>query len=112
MLESSDPTEIVVFYYADGLPMSAVNDLTGRCLDNFLRLRQNWYRYAGSGGGDSAADNPGQRVSIPIYSGKDVETRVLDTDIICKLCKVAGRYAMQYPHLLELKNCNRASDED
>ena len=100
-----------MFYYVDGIPMSAVSDLTGRCLDNFLKLRQNWYRYSGSTGGNSAVDNPGQRVSIPIYSGQDVETRVLDNEIICKLCKVADRYAAQYPNLLELKNCNHTPDQ-
>lgn len=110
LLDSSDPTEIVVFYYVDGIPMSAVNDLTGRCLESFLKLRQNWYRYAGSTGSNGSVDNPGQRVSIPVYSGKDAETRILDNEIICKLCKVAGRYAVQFPHLLELKNCNYGSD--
>ena len=35
LIRSSDPTEIAIFYYVDGLPMSAVKDLTGRCLDAF-----------------------------------------------------------------------------
>src|SRR5436190_10098549 len=35
LLKSDDPAEIVVFYYIDGLPMSAITDLTGRCLDAF-----------------------------------------------------------------------------
>jgi hypothetical protein len=100
----------VVFYYVDGIPMSAVNDFTGRCLDNFLKMRQNWYRYAGTGA-NGATDNPGQRVSVPVYSGKDAETRVLENDIIAKLCKVAERYATQYQNLLELKNFHRSYDD-
>lgn len=111
LLESSDPTEIAVFYYVDGIPMSAVNDLTGRCLESFLKLRQNWYRYSGTASSNGSVDNPGQRVSIPIYSGKDVETLVLDKDIIGKLCKVAERYARQFPNLLELKNFSHGPDQ-
>lgn len=44
LIRSSDPTEIAIFYYVDGLPMSAVKDLTGRCLDAFLKRRLDWHR--------------------------------------------------------------------
>ena len=113
LLESSDPTEIVVFYYVDGIPMSAVNDLTGRCLESFLKQRQNWYRYSGTTGSNGTNNNPGQRVSIPIYSGKHAETLVLEKDIISKLCNtVARRYAIQFPHLLELQNSNHEPEPE
>ena len=110
LLDSSDPTEIVVFYYADGIPMSAINDLTTRCLDNFLKLRQNWYRQVGSTANGSADGS--QRVNIPVYSGVNAEKRVLDQGIFCKLSKVAGRYTAPYLELPELKNCNHIPEPE
>jgi len=67
-------------------------------------LRRNWYRHA-SASGNSSAKNPGQRVSIPLYSGKEAETRVIDQDIICKLCNVTRQFIEEYSDLDELHNC-------
>lgn len=97
LVPSRDPSEIVVFYYADGLPMSAVTDLTGRCLDAFLRRRQSWYRQSkvgNNGTENSAAYN--QRVGVPVYSGKDTEQRVLDTGVIRDLYLVRGQNVATY----------------
>src|SRR5437762_1823176 len=44
LIPSKDSTEIVIFYYADGLPISAVTDLTGHCLDALLKQRSTWQR--------------------------------------------------------------------
>ena len=82
LFRSNDPTEIVVFHYIDGLPMSAVNDLTGRCLEAFLQRRKIWYR-RGKGGFT-------QTVGVPVYSGLDAEQRVRETGIIRRLYEVKG----------------------
>lgn len=111
LLETKDPTEIVVFYYVDGIPASAINDLTGRCLEAFLKLRRNWYKHARSNGNGSA-NNPGQRVSIPIYSGREADKRVIEQGIICKLCKVTGRFIEEYHDLPELQHCSLSSSGD
>src|ERR1051326_1577402 len=111
LLDTKDPTEIVVFYYVDGIPASAVSDLTGRCLEAFLKLRRNWYKHARSSG-NSGGNNPGQRVSIPIYSGQEADKRVIDQDIICKLCRVTGRFINEYHDLRELQQCNLPSSKN
>lgn len=104
LLVTKDPTEIVIFYYVEGLPMSALQDLTGRCLEAFLKLRQNWYKQTRTSG-NSGVDNPSQRVSIPIYSGMEAEHRVIQQGIICKLCQSTGRNFSNYRNLPELKDC-------
>lgn len=79
--KSDDPTEIVVFYYVDGLAMSAVNDLRGRCYDAYLALREKEQllhsrnKTRGVGGFERSASNS-------IYSGKDAQDRVMKTDVV------------------------------
>ncbi len=85
LLHSDDPTEIAVFYYVDGIPMSAIEDLRGRCLDAFLKRRQRWHRQKALLRLDAPAgslDYVNQNVGVPIYSGKDAEERVLSTGVI------------------------------
>ena len=105
LLVTKDPTEIVVFYYVEGLPMSALQDLTARCLEAFLKLRQNWYKHTRTSG-NSSADNLGRKVSIPIYSGMEAEYRVLQQGVICKLCQSIRKDFSNYRDLPELKDCN------
>jgi hypothetical protein len=96
LIPTKDPTEIVVFYYVDGLPMSAIQDLTGRCLDTFLERRKEWL---------NREQNTTQDVWIPLYSGKDAEERVIQHRIICKLCQNIGKDFSDYRDLPELKDC-------
>lgn len=91
LLQSDDPTEIAIFYYVDGLPMSAIDDLRGRCLNAFLAYRQRWNQQQISLNSSSPAPSIGalnQRISVPVYSGKDAETRVLEKGIIHRLYAV------------------------
>lgn len=101
LLPSNDPTEIAVFYYVDGIPMSAVEDLKGRCLNAFLRRRQQWGKWqeqkahlnghSPNGRGPvSSIDSLNRRVGVPVYSGKDAEQRVLKTGVIKNLYRVKG----------------------
>lgn len=96
LVSSKDPSEIAVFYYADGLPMSAVTDLTGRCLDAFLKRRQSWYRHNKANSNGSASSSYNQRVGVPVYSGRDAEQRVLDTGVIRDLYLVRGQNVATY----------------
>jgi hypothetical protein len=106
LIESRDPTEIIVFYYVDGLPISAMQDLTGRCLDAFLKRRQLWLNQSHPTSNRSGTTtNPTHTVGVPVYSGKDAEECVILYDIICKLCKATGRNFSQYQRLPELNNC-------
>jgi hypothetical protein len=82
LIRSNDPTEIDVFLSSDGLSASAVNDLTGRCLEAFLQRRKSWYR-RGKGGFTPT-------VGVPVYSGLDAEQRVYETGIIRRLYEVRG----------------------
>lgn len=95
LISSKDPSEIAVFYYVDGLPMSAVNDLTGRCLDAFLKRRYAWYRQSKQNG---LSTNGGykQRVGVPVYSGADADQRVLETGVIRQLYYVRGQNVGRY----------------
>lgn len=94
LLKSDDPTEIVVFYYIDGLPMSAITDLNGRCLNAFLKRRYDWYkqvktqaRASQNGNNPSISNGFNQKVGVPIYSGYDAEQHVRSTGVICQLYK-------------------------
>jgi len=98
LIKSQDPTEIVVFYYVDGLPISAVQDFQGRCLDAFLQRRLDWLTQT-----NSNESNPSQRVGVPVYSGKDTEECVVYTRVIAQLCKATGRDFTKYKDLPELK---------
>jgi hypothetical protein len=88
LFRSNDPTEIIVFHYIDGLPMSAVNDLTGRCLEAFLQRRKVWFR--------RSKGNFTQTVGVPVYSGLDAEQRVRETEIIRRLYEVKGESVGDY----------------
>jgi hypothetical protein len=90
LLQSEDPSEIVVFYYVDGLPMSAINDLTGRCLEAFLKRRKAWHRQTILNGGNANGSYK-QRIGVPVYSGKDAEERVLDSGVVYQLYNVRGQ---------------------
>lgn len=98
LIDSKDPTEIVVFYYVDGLPISSVQDFQGRCLDAFLQRRLDWLTQTASN-----ASNTSQRVGVPVYSGKDSEERVIHTRVIAQLCKATGRDFTKYKMLPELQ---------
>src|SRR5262249_46344845 len=97
LIRSQDPTEIVVFYYVDGLPISAIQDFQGRCLDAFLQRRLDWLTHPAS-----TALNPSRRVSLPVFSGRDAEERVIRTGVIRQLCKATGRDFSKYESLPEL----------
>ena len=93
-LQSDDPTEIAVYYYIDGIPMSAVDDLKGRCLKAFLKRRQQWNRQQASLNGNVPVSSLGsfnQRVGVPVYSGRDTERRVKETCVIQRLYEVRGK---------------------
>lgn len=124
LIKSADPTEIVAFYYIDGLPISAIQDLTGRCLDAFLNRRMHWEDQAlnngsndGQGGPNAMLPvaqeknnknnelNPTQQVGIPIYSGQDAENRVIQQNVVCKVCRATARQFPEYSKLKELGNC-------
>lgn len=99
LLESKDPTEIAIFYYVDGIPMSAVDDLKGRCMDAFLNRRQQWHRQQVSLNANRPVASIGsfnQRVGVPVYSGKDAEERVRETCVIQHLYEVKGTEVDDY----------------
>jgi hypothetical protein len=99
LLPSNDPTEIAVFYYVDGIPMSAVEDLKGRCLDAFLKRRKQWHDHQVSLNGNSPVASIGsvnQRVGVPVYSSKDAEERVIETGVIHRLYEVKGAEVGDY----------------
>jgi len=92
LIGSKDPGEIAIFYYVDGLPMSAVTDLTGRCLDAFLNRRRSWYLQTKQNGNVSETNTTyNQRVGVPVYSGRDAQKRVLETGVIRQLYAVRGQ---------------------
>lgn len=97
LLPSNDPTEIAVFYYADGLPMSAVTDLSGRCLEAFLKRRRSWHlqteymRNGRNNGSSQEAIMYNQRVGVPVYSGRDAQLRVEETNVIELIYRVRGQ---------------------
>ncbi|HVB20680.1 MAG TPA: hypothetical protein VNG51_01865 [Ktedonobacteraceae bacterium] len=104
LIKSKDPTEIAVFYYADGLPLSAITDLTGRCLEAFLKRRRSWHLqtkyYTQNGhsrnGNSSEPVVHNQRVGVPVYSGKDAQQRVEETGVIDLLYRVRGQNVSTY----------------
>jgi hypothetical protein len=98
LIATKDPTEIVIFYYVDGLPITAVQDFQGRCLDAFLQRRLDWVTQTATN-----VSNPRQRVGVPVYSGKDAEERVIRTRVIAQLCKATGRDFTKYKSLPELQ---------
>jgi hypothetical protein len=99
LLKSNSPGEIALFYYVDGIPLSAVNDLTGRCLDAFLKRRIIWEEQREELNGShpvGSINTLNQRVGVPVYSGKDAEQRVLQTGIIRRLYAVRGKEVGEY----------------
>jgi hypothetical protein len=104
LLTSEDPGEIIILYYADGLPMSATNDLTSRCLEQFLSYRARWYKQqrqqnAGASGAKNTVARRSQRAGVPVYSGLDAENRVAQTGVLYELYRVRrqniGKYTVQ-----------------
>ncbi len=113
LLKSRDPGEIALFYYVDGLPMSAIEDLKGRCLEAFLNRRKRWYQQQEmlansqtngkntpqieqSTSPQSSIGSLNQRVGVPVYSGRDAEERVKETGVIRQLYKVKGTEVRDY----------------
>ena len=99
LLFSSDPAEIAVFYYVDGIPMSAVDDMKGRCLEAFLKRRQQWQKQKASLNGHtptSSMTGLNQRVGVPIFSGQDAENRVQETGVVKRLYSVRGKEVGEY----------------
>jgi hypothetical protein len=100
LLKSRDPSEIALFYYVDGLPLSAIEDLKGRCLEAFLNRRKRWYqqqRELNNGNAPQASiGGLNQRVGVPVYSGRDAEQRVIETGIIRRLYEVKGSEVGSY----------------
>jgi hypothetical protein len=79
--KSDDPTEIVVFYLIDGLAITAINELTSRCLDAFLGQRSLWTR------NNSNAAVHGSMRGIPVYSSYYLDTKVRQQGIVHRLYK-------------------------
>lgn len=99
LLKSKDPAEIAVFYYVDGIPMSAVNDLKGRCLNAFLKRRVQWLQHKEVLNASRPVDSIGylnQRVGVPIFSGKDAEERVQSTGVLKRLFEAKGEEVGDY----------------
>ncbi|HEY1350762.1 MAG TPA: hypothetical protein VGF67_14155 [Ktedonobacteraceae bacterium] len=100
LLKSRDPSEIALFYYVDGLPLSAIEDLKGRCLEAFLSRRKRWYQQQKElNNGNAPQFSIGglnQRVGVPVYSGHDAEQRVIETGIIRRLYEVRGSEVGSY----------------
>ncbi|MEO8972485.1 MAG: hypothetical protein ABI406_12890 [Ktedonobacteraceae bacterium] len=102
LIKSKGPTEIAVFYYVDGLPMSAITDLAGRCLDRFMKRRRAWQLLSGnmqnghSNGHTPVSTSFNMRVGVPVYSGKDTQQRVEETGIIQLLYRVRGQNVAEY----------------
>ncbi len=114
LLKSEDPTEIAVFYYIDGLPMSAIQDLNGRCFNAFLKRRYAWYRQvkaqaraAQNGNNPTIPNGYNQKVGVPVYSGYDAEQRVRETGVICQLYKFKEPNVDNYDptDIPELEDC-------
>lgn len=99
LLYSNDPAEIAILYYVDGIPMSAIEDLKGRCLDAFLKRRQQWYKQRvllNNNAPAASIDSFNQRVGVPIFSGQDAENRVMETCVIGRLYGVKGMEVGDY----------------
>lgn len=99
LLYSNDPAEIAVFYYVDGVPMSAIDDLKGRCLDAFLKRRLQWQKHKSVLDSNNPVGSIGglnQRVGVPIFSGSDAEQRVQNTGVIKALYEVRGEEVGNY----------------
>ena len=79
LIKSDEPTEIVVFYLIDGLAMTAINELTGRCLRAFLELRSQWTLH------NSNQTQHGSMRGIPVYSGYNFEMQVGQQHIVDRL---------------------------
>ena len=100
LIKSEDPTEIVVFYLIDGLAITAINELTGRCLGAFLEQRSLWTRY------NSNQALHGSMRGIPIYSSYDINKQVEQQGIVHRLYKakqpsVANYTSKQVPELAD-----------
>jgi hypothetical protein len=98
LIKSDNPTEIIVFYLIDGLAMSAIKELTGRCLGAFLELRRDWMLY------NRNLTQHGHMVGIPVYSGYNLEKLVMQQNIVGRLYEVrqsdVGNYtSSQIPEL-------------
>lgn len=99
LVKSKDRTEVVVFYYVDGLPISAVNDLSGRCLNALLKRRYDWYQQLKpslNGNNPQTYTMYNQLVGVPVYSGQDAENRILETGVIKRIYQVKRLNVHEY----------------
>lgn len=107
LIRSDDPTEIVVFYYVDGLPASSIKDLTGRCLEAFLQRRSDYHS-------NNRQNTQGKRTGVPVYSGRDAEILVRTMQIICRLYEVRDRSLVKdySTHAVPDLNCSGPAPSD
>lgn len=99
LLKSRDSSEIALFYYVDGLPLSAIEDLKGRCLEAFLNRRKRWQqqqKLLNQNAPQLSIGGLNQRVGVPVYSGRDAEERVKETGVIRRLYQVKGAEVGDY----------------
>jgi hypothetical protein len=90
LIQSDDPTEIVVFYLVDGLAITALNELTSRCLGAFLEQRRIWTLY------NSNRALRGSMRGIPVYSGYNFELQVRQQGIVHQLYKAKQLSVAEY----------------
>jgi hypothetical protein len=117
LVKSRDRTEVVVFYYVDGLPLSAINDLSGRCLNAFLKRRYDWYQQQKLSLNGKTPRAYNQFVGVPVYSGQDAENRVLETGIVKRVYQVKRLNVKDYSsdeidEIPELKDLPEDDDEN
>jgi hypothetical protein len=90
LIQSDDPTEIVILYLVDGLAITALNDLTSRCLGAFLEQRSLWTLY------NSNRALRGSMRGNPVYSGYNFELQVKQQGIVHRLYKAKQLSVAEY----------------
>ena len=70
--------------------MTAINELTGRCLGAFLELRSRWTLY------NRNQTQRGNMRGIPVYSGYNFEMLIKQQDIVSRLYEVKQRGVGDY----------------
>ncbi len=86
IFESEDPTEIVIFYFIDGLALPSINDLSGRCFAAFLEERKTWIReYRAFLKQRTVRRRQEDFSGIPVYNSNYNEQLIIQQGIVCKL---------------------------
>lgn len=88
LIKSNNPHEIVAFYYVDGLPLSAITDIQGPCLEAFLARSQAWYRQRREERDITIPTTAQSLTAMPLYSGLDATLRVYQTGVIKRLASL------------------------